>query len=201
MAPEPRLPAPEPRPTEPQAAIRGTDNVMSVVNNNPGNLRMAGQAGATEGKGGFAAFETPQAGLQALRRQVALDTQERGMNLSQFLSKYAPPSENDTQKYIDFVSRKTGLDPEQRIPPDKITDIMRAIVQMEGGPLALQYFYPERFRAQSSEQPSVELPPMPQIPQPQPQPTPNPQAREQYAALFPNDSTTQLLKSGIGGLA
>jgi hypothetical protein len=195
------LMSPEPRPTEPQEAVGGADTVLSVVNNNPGNLRMAGQPGAIEGEGGFAAFETPQAGLQALRRQVSLDTQERGMNLSQFLSKYAPPSENDTQRYIDFVSQKTGLDPEQRIPPDKITDIMRAIVQMEGGPLALQHFYPERFRAQRSESPQVKLPPMPQIPQPRPQPTPNPQARQQYAALFPNDSTTQLLKSGIGGLA
>ena len=40
---------------------------LNIRNNNPGNLRFVGQAGATPGEGGFAKFETPQAGLDALR--------------------------------------------------------------------------------------------------------------------------------------
>ena len=173
---------------------------LSVRNNNPGNLREAGQPGVIGTDSGFAVFQSPQAGLQAMRRQIALDTQERGMTLSQFLTKYAPPSENDTFGYIDFVSRVTGLDPDRRVPPEKITDVMRAMVQMEGGPEAVSYYFGgTQDRPRPTAQ--IELPPLP-APQATPAPAaPNPQSRQQYAAMFPNESVSQMIKGGIGSLA
>ena len=39
---------------------------LARQNNNPGNLRLANQPGATQGSGGFAKFETPQQGVVAL---------------------------------------------------------------------------------------------------------------------------------------
>lgn len=122
---------------------------LSVRNNNPGNLRfstnLTGQGsvleGATKGEGGFAKFETPEAGLEAMRRQVALDTQKRGATLRQFIKKYAPPSENDTNKYIDFVSKQTGLNPDDKVPASMIPAVMRSMTQMEGGTAAVGYFY------------------------------------------------------------
>ena len=113
---------------------------LSVRNNNPGNLRYVGQEGATPGEGGFARFETPEAGMEAMRRQIELDTQKRGMNLTQFINKYAPPSENKTQGYIDFVVQKTGLDPTKPVPAEMIPAIQTAMIQMEGGPGAAQKF-------------------------------------------------------------
>lgn len=173
---------------------------LSIRNNNPGNLREAGQPGVVGTDSGFAVFQSPQAGLQAMRRQIALDTQERGMTLSQFLTKYAPPSENDTFGYIDFVSRVTGLDPDRRVPPEKISDVMRAMVQMEGGPEAVSYYFGG---TQDRPRPTakIELPPLP-TPQATPAPaSPNPQSRQQYAAMFPNESVSQMIKGGIGSLA
>jgi len=114
---------------------------LNIRNNNPGNLRFAGQEGATPGEGGFARFESREAGLNAMRRQIELDTQKRGMNLNDFINKYAPPSENKTQNYVDFVANRAGLDPRSTVPAEKIADVQRAMVEMEGGPRSMNYFY------------------------------------------------------------
>jgi len=99
---------------------------LSYVNNNPGNLRFAGQEGAEHGQGGFAKFSTPQAGVLALENQIKLD-QGRGHTLSSFISKFAPPSENDTDKYISQAMAYLGADkstPIKNIPLDKLTKFM-----------------------------------------------------------------------------
>jgi len=157
-------PQPEPTPTEPRPT-----GPLSIQNNNPGNLRLAGQPGATEGQGGFAAFSSPGQGLRALTRQVVLDTQTRGMNLEDFLNKYAPPSENQTSKYIAFVERQTGLDAKSKVPESKIPQLVRAIVRMEGGQEAVDYFYgQQRAEAAPAPQPPIAqaAPPMPPAPAP-----------------------------------
>ena len=124
------------------AGVSNTDGrVLSVRNNNPGNLRLAGQRGATEGEGNFARFETPEAGMAAMRRQIELDTQERGMNLTEFLNKYAPPSDgNDTNKYVAAVAKAAGIDPTEPVPADKIDAIQREMIRIEGGQDAVSYF-------------------------------------------------------------
>lgn len=131
---------------------------LSVRNNNPGNLRFVGQEGASQGEGGFAKFETPEAGLAAMRNQIELDTQTRGLNLTEFLNKYAPPSENKTSNYIDFVVKRTGLDPAARVPVERIADLQKAMIEMEGGPRALSAFnmaVPPRTTAQKVAAPGT----------------------------------------------
>lgn len=78
-------------------------------NNNPGNLMFAGQAGAT-GKDaqGFAIFGSPEAGMTALERQIALDA-SRGHTLESFLHKYAPASENNTSRYLATIAGWLGI--------------------------------------------------------------------------------------------
>ena len=112
---------------------------LAVKNNNPGNLKFAGQPGATEDERGFAKFEDPQAGMNALVNQINLD-RSRGDTLEGFISDYAPPSENATKNYIDYVSQQTGIAPGEQIPEDKVTAVAGAITQMEGGNLSTDYF-------------------------------------------------------------
>ena len=112
---------------------------LAVKNNNPGNLKFAGQPGATEDERGFAKFEDPQAGMNALVNQINLD-RNRGDTLEGFISDYAPPSENATKNYIDYVSQQTGIAPGEQIPEDKVTAVADAITQMEGGNLSTDYF-------------------------------------------------------------
>ena len=80
-------------------------------NNNPGDLRFAGQRGAVPGAGGFAAFPTWEDGFAALKRQIALDA-SRGLTLQQFIYKFAPPSENRSAEYLASVSAWSGISPD-----------------------------------------------------------------------------------------
>jgi hypothetical protein len=86
------------------SGIQIPSNQLAAQNNNPGNLRFAGQSGAAPGAGGFAQFSSPEAGYQALIHQVQLDA-GRGETLAQYIAKYAPPSENDTALYIRQASQ------------------------------------------------------------------------------------------------
>lgn len=99
---------------------------LSFVNNNPGNLRFAGQEGASQGEGGFAKFSSPEAGVAALTRQIKLDA-GRGHTLSSFIAKFAPPTENDTNQYITQATKSLGVSnntPIKDIPLDKLTKFM-----------------------------------------------------------------------------
>ncbi len=78
-------------------------------NNNPVNLRFAGQTESTgQDQNGFAIFPTPEAGWRAAHAQIVLD-KSRGLTLKEFIFKFAPPTENDTQSYYDFVSLQYGF--------------------------------------------------------------------------------------------
>ena len=99
---------------------------LAVANNNPGNLRYVGQVGATQGEKGFAKFNTPEAGYEALQNQVSLDA-SRGLNCGQFVNKYAPPTENDTATYVSQFCNSLGVKPTdnlQGINPDKVAQFI-----------------------------------------------------------------------------
>lgn len=107
--------------------------------NNPGNLRAPGSTS------GFQQFDTPQAGQDAMRHDLLLKvTGKSGAMKAKYgdnyqptmrniVSTWAPPSENDTKDYIDFVSSKSGLHPDQALTPQDIDKIMPAMIQREGG--------------------------------------------------------------------
>lgn len=90
------------------ASVSIPKGTLAYKNNNPGNLRFVGQPGASQGVGGFAMFDSPQAGFDALVRQTQLDA-SRGLTLADFVYKYAPPSENNSSEYLSQVSRALGV--------------------------------------------------------------------------------------------
>jgi hypothetical protein len=135
-----------------------TQDPLSVRLNNPGNLRFAGQAGAVADPSGFARFNTPDEGMAAMQRQLELDLQRRGMTLGGMLNKYAPPSENNTQNYLQFVAQQTGLDPNQTVPPEAIPQVMQAMIRMEGGKRAAEVYQPTQV-AQAPAQTATDAPP------------------------------------------
>lgn len=103
---------------------------LALVNNNPGNLRFVGQAGATQGEGGFARFSSPQAGVKALQNQIKLDA-SRGLTLNQFINKYAPPTENDTNLYLKQMIEWTGAQPNTPLKQIDLNTLSRAIAMKE----------------------------------------------------------------------
>lgn len=106
---------------------------LAHANNNPGNLRyVPSQLNAQPGEGGFAHFDTPEDGLKALIRQIKLD-QSRGYTLEEFIHKYAPPIENNTGHYIEYMTKVTGAAQDTRIIFIPVSNLVRAIMFIESG--------------------------------------------------------------------
>ena len=78
-------------------------------NNNPGNIRKTGVTyyGETSNDPAFESFAAPEWGYAAMFD--LLDRLYTGLTLSEAIHKWAPPVENDTQRYIDFVAGSTDL--------------------------------------------------------------------------------------------
>ena len=110
----------------------------AAKNLNPGNLRFAGQKGAKQGTGGFAAFQSVDEGLVALANQLNLyltgkSAMGKRDTIASIVSAYAPSNENDTAQYIKQVAAFMGLDPNAKLPGDPATlaKLMVAIVGKE----------------------------------------------------------------------
>lgn len=110
-------------------------------NSNPGNIRRSGSRFRGEVVPGrdasFKEFETMAWGYRAMfvlldgyRRRHALST------IRQFITRYAPPSENFTDGYIRFVARTAGIDADTpldtRSPRDMIP-LVCAMSEIENG--------------------------------------------------------------------
>ena len=112
-----------------QYTADGQKKTRGERNNNPGNVRASpwtkkqpGYVG--EDSGGFAIFDTPESG-RAVQNQLLSNyggqaekgkTSPRGYPLNTvrgIVDKWAPTNENQTDTYIDFVSKKSGLDPDK----------------------------------------------------------------------------------------
>lgn len=109
-------------------------------NRNPGNLkaspwtqRQTGYVG--QDSGGFAVFDTPEAGEAA---QVnLLRSNYGGMSPTQVVHKYAPVGPENSQEsvtnYINYASRRAGVDPNQPIPDELMADFARGMREFETG--------------------------------------------------------------------
>ncbi len=90
-------------------------------NNNPLDLEWGAEAkhfGATGGDPRFAVFSTKFDGWDAARRWLSVPAKfdmdgnlvggYLGATFEQFIHRFAPPNENDTDGYLDYVCRQTG---------------------------------------------------------------------------------------------
>lgn len=109
-------------------------------NNNPGNIRQSavvyeGEIRPSQDKS-FKQFKSVAYGYRAMF--VILDSYKRRgyRTLRDMLNRYAPPVENYTDKYIDFVCKKAGVLPDNTIETLSATTmipIISAMSQMENG--------------------------------------------------------------------
>lgn len=86
---------------------------LGVRLNNPGNLRPAHHpTDGAEVADGFAKFDTWQHGVFAYVKLVALYWEHLGKRtLFDFVSTYAPASENDLVRYLNMMSQLAKLNP------------------------------------------------------------------------------------------
>ena len=141
-----RVPAPAqggPSEAAPTASAGATINVR---NNNPGNLKFAGQAGARPGPmlpdgTQFAVFDTPEAGVAANVNQLRIYG-TRGINtVEKIINTWSPATAHgntpeSTANYIAHVSKALGVAPNQPLDmanPQVLQAILRAQAPFEGG--------------------------------------------------------------------
>ncbi|EJT5102700.1 hypothetical protein IGG11_000115 [Escherichia coli] len=95
-------------PTNPSGKTRADRNF------NPLNLRTKGNAGRDSG--GFAKYTDDESGWEAARRQLSLYyTRDKLNTINGIITKWAPPSENDTASYIKQVSKAMGVDANEKL--------------------------------------------------------------------------------------
>lgn len=111
----------------------------SVRNNNPGNLRDFGiKWDGLIGRDahGYAIFATPVKGARAMYIDLRTGFQRDGENtVREIITEWAPPSDNNpTDRYIEFLSRFLGVEPDQVLRlEDARIPLMQGIAQFEAG--------------------------------------------------------------------
>jgi hypothetical protein len=109
------------------AACAYPNGTLAWQNQNPGNLVFVGQSGAVQGASGFAKWPSYAAGWQGLLNQINIDA-SNGLTLSQFISKYAPPSQNNTAAYLAQLESATGYGPD-----DLLSDVISGAPSLSAG--------------------------------------------------------------------
>ncbi|QHJ80094.1 MAG: hypothetical protein [Caudoviricetes sp.] len=115
-------------------------------NNNPNNIRKSKDQwqGLTGEKGGFVTFDTPEAGTRAAIKNMMTQASRGEDTLAKLITKLSPPNENETASYINFVSSKTGIKPDDKIDwknPQKVADLMKWVTIQEHGQKVYDKYY------------------------------------------------------------
>jgi len=107
-----------------------------IRNNNPLNIRWyainnwVGQVGKDES--GFCIFDKPENGLRA----AFILLRKGPRTVKGIVERWAPPNENDTQAYIDFVCKRLGVQADNHLyltVDDVMVALAKAIVRYENG--------------------------------------------------------------------
>lgn len=107
-------------------------------NNNPGNIEFGDfsrRFGAIGTDGRFAIFPSYEAGKAAKEALIFEGRNYRNLTIEQAITRYAPPSENNTAAYINSVVQATGAAPNtplQSLTPAQRTSMLSAMERIEG---------------------------------------------------------------------
>ena len=114
---------------------------LGLRNNNPLNIR---RVAGTKWKGqrteqtdkSFVQFESLEWGIRAAF--CLLETYRRkhkAVCIEDIINRWAPPSENDTRKYVETVCRLTGFGGKERLVEDQLPALVCAMAFVECGAL------------------------------------------------------------------
>jgi hypothetical protein len=114
--------------------------VAKALQTNPGALKdgpfARSQPGYTGKSGGFATFDTPQAGIAAQERLLANAYVGKGFNtINKIINKYAPQGPENSaasvKNYKDYIARRAGVDINAPITAAQIPAVAQAMREFE----------------------------------------------------------------------
>ena len=106
-------------------------------NTNPGNIRyseFSRRMGAIGEAGGFAVFPDEETGMRAIRELLRSESYNK-LTVAGAISRYAPPSENNTSAYHRQIQKLTGLSINKRmsdLSDAELSRVANAIKVIEG---------------------------------------------------------------------
>ena len=111
---------------------------LGLRSNNPGNIVKSSISwqGKIPCPGRFECFESMFFGVRALAVNLQSYYFQRGLTtVSEIISRWAPPFENDTGAYIRFVAGRMGVDPNRPFEWSRsnVTRLVSSIIDMENG--------------------------------------------------------------------
>lgn len=121
--------------------VRRTGGTRAWRNLNPGNIRyseFSRNAGAIGQAGGFAVFPDEETGTRAIS-SLLRGKSYNNLTIARAITRYAPPSENNTAAYHRRIQQITGLNINRRISDlsdgelSHVVDAIRAIEGWEAG--------------------------------------------------------------------
>jgi len=111
-----------------------------IRNMNPGNIKITsipwqGKISLDDNTDGvFEQFESMYYGIRASLKLLTNYMDAYGLRtIRKIINRWAPPSENDTGEYVEFVSSYTGMGPDQLLSKNDIPTISRAMFRVENG--------------------------------------------------------------------
>jgi hypothetical protein len=107
-------------------------------NNNPFNIKKTSDAwkglAPFQTDNVFFVFDSMPWGVRAGYRILKTYKDKYGINtIEGIIKRFAPSSENPTQKYIDYVSRRVGVGPLKQLTDDEVLKVGEAIIAFENG--------------------------------------------------------------------
>lgn len=110
-----------------------------IKNNNPCNLIKTNinWLGKIEGKDRvFETFKSMEYGIRAAAIDIHGDiTKKKKNTIRKVINEFAPPNENNTDNYINFVAKKLGWGEDEEIKgtEKEIIQLIKAIITIENG--------------------------------------------------------------------
>lgn len=117
--------------------VKRSGGTRAWRNSNPGNIRytdFARRVGAIGQAGGFAVFPDEATGMYAIEALLRTDSYSK-LTIAGAISRYAPPSENNTAGYHRRIEQLTGLSINRRmsdLSASELTAVANAIRTIEG---------------------------------------------------------------------
>ena len=92
----------------------GIPGALPTRDNNPGDLRHSPHSFHTGDPNAIGQIDNPQDGWADLQRQLQLFA-DRGLTLEQAIYEFAPPTENNSARYLQYVCDGLGCTPDMTV--------------------------------------------------------------------------------------